>query len=326
VADGSGPVHSARCIACHADGLHAVESASVGTLAEAWHAEQRRRTPGALVADISAEAIARTLGSTTVRIDRCPRCGLEAGWPRRAWIEGAYHGASEYPRRWEFEALLRDLGDTRHSILEIGCGAGAFLRMAHERGHRALGIDLNREAVAAARRQGLDAVTDGFDGLRARLAAAGAASVFDAIAMFHVIEHVDEMDAFLADVATFSARGTKLAVSCPGPRRYTHLIDEERLGNREYWDYPPHHVTRWTLPALQNLLGSHGWRVVQAREEPLDRVGAASHIAITRAIDRGYVDRKWRRRLAIAHALLRVAVARRIRGLSIYVLAERVGR
>lgn len=315
-----------RCVACGSERLRFVDGAAIDALAEAWADEQRLRSGAGRDAATWRHTMESVIDAPVVRFDRCEECGCEVASPRRTWIEGTYPDDERYPPRWEFQRFVEDLGGTPVSVLELGSGAGTFLSLARERGHRPTGIDFSRGAVLDARRKGLEAVCGGFEDLRRHLIASGTDRTFDAIGMFHVIEHLTAPSEMFDELATFARPGTKLGISCPGPRRFTRLIREEQVGGRDFWDYPPHHVIRWTLGGLGRFLQARGWRVIRAEEEPLDWVGAASQVAITRALHRGYVGRVLRKKLGIVHAMFRVLVARRtLRGLSLYVLAERVG-
>lgn len=315
------------CLACGADGLTLVEVIPITLVAEAWASDREARY-GGRQADRRAwlETVVRAIGTDSVRFDRCQHCGLEMSSPRRPWPEGIYPEDEDYPLRWEFGRCLEDLGNEPLRILELGCGSGEFLAMARNRGHHALGIDFNLAAVKKANSRGLEAVYGGFDRLREYLSLKGHDKTFDAVVVFHVIEHLAEPDAILRGLAPFIRPGTRLVVSCPGPRRFTRLIREQQIGTRDLWDYPPHHVLRWTIPALRSFLGTHGWNLLSALEEPLPWVGAISQIGCTRAMRGGYIHNPVRRRISIAWAgirLLYAVVCSKMTGLSIYVLADR---
>ena len=90
---------------------------------------------------------------------------------------------------------------------------------------------------------------------------------FDAVVLFQVIEHVAEPDALLEAIGRRLRPGGRLFLSCPGPRRFTRLIDEQQTGGSDFWDHPPHHVLRWTLPAFRAFFARHRWKVLTAEEE-----------------------------------------------------------
>jgi SAM-dependent methyltransferase len=238
------------------------------------------------------------------------------------WVSGEYPADQTYPVRWEFQQCLNDLGGTPLDVLEIGCGTGELLALAAERGHRAVGIDFSRSAVATAQARGLTAFAASLDDLAGYIPAG---TRFDAAVVFHVIEHLTEPDTFLDAITRWLRPGARLFVSCPGPRRYTRLIGEQQCGRSDFWDYPPHHVLRWSIPALQAVAKRGGWRVLTVMEEPLSWVGAASHIGVARAMYRGRLSHPVGRRLSIAGAWASLLSAPRDRrsGVSLYLCAQR---
>jgi SAM-dependent methyltransferase len=312
----------ASCVACGSTELKRVEEISATAIAEGWRREDRAAGNDA-IADQRAHDLVTTLPER-ICFDRCGRCGLEMASPPVLWSAGAYPVDQSYPVRWEFQRCLDELGPAPLDVLELGCGTGEFLALAAARGHRAVGIDFSESAIAAARARGVRAFCGGLDDLRSHL---GGDARFDAIVFFQVIEHLADPEALLALLAQWVRPGGRLCLACPGPRRFTRLIREQQTGRSDFWDYPPHHVLRWTLPALRAVVERHGWRVVAAEEEPLSIVAAGSHVGVARAMYRRHIHDRIRRRLSIALAWLSVltAPASRRAGVSIYLSAVHTG-
>ena len=244
--------------------------------------------------------------------DPIARTDLAEAWRR----EDEAVGADDTARR-RFETLLVTLP----YVLELGCGAGHFLALAAARGHRAIGFDFSEPAVARAQARGLNAFCGGVEDLPRIV---GSTERFDALAMFHLIEHLTDPAAFLRAVGTWLRPEARIFVSCPGPRRFTRLIHQQQIGGSDFWDYPPQHVARWTLPALRALLERAGWRVTTAVEEPFSWTAAASQIGVARAVYRRRLHRPLARRALIAGAWLRLVLAPRRRcGVSLYTKAVR---
>lgn len=316
-----GAQHSAAhaCVACGGRELVASERISRADLAAAWRREDEAGGASAVM-ERRTNTIVSSLPDE-VRFDRCVACGLEMAVPPSVWSSDAYPRDQSYPVRWEFLRCLDDLGSEPLDVLELGCGTGHFLAMAAASGHRVVGIDFSDTAVADAERRGLRAFCGGFDELAGHV---GGDARFDAVVLFQVIEHLANPDELFSALAAWTRPGARLFLSCPGPRRFTRLIREQQAGSRDFWDYPPHHVLRWTLPALRAVVGRHGWRVVTALEEPFSWVAAASHIGIVRAIYRRQLDHPLGRRLSIAIAWLRLLRAPAWRaGMSLYLSAAR---
>jgi SAM-dependent methyltransferase len=313
----AGPAAERRaCVACRSAATDVAESIARSTLVDAWQREDRANNAGDL-ARRRAEAL-ESLLPPTIRFHRCRRCGLEMADPPSVWPAAAYPRDQSYPARWEFRRALDDLGSAPVDLLEIGCGPGAFLDAARARGHRAVGIDFNDAAVAEARARGLSAFCGGFDELARHLPA----GCFDAFVCFHVIEHVPDPDELLSALRGWARPGARLFLSCPGPRRFTRLIAAQQAGRSDFWDYPPQHVLRWTLPALLALLTRHGCRIDAAMEEPFAWVAAASQIGVAQSLHARHVDHPVRRRISIASAYGRLLMhPQRRAGVSLYVSA-----
>jgi SAM-dependent methyltransferase len=313
------PVPSRACVACGGTALAPGERISAQDVAAAWRREDEATGASHVVGDRSAAIIASC--PAEIRFERCQSCGLEMAVPATVWAADDYPRDQSYPVRWEFLRGADDLGVNPLDVLEIGCGEGRFLERLEARGHRGVGIDFSESAVARARARGLRAYCGGFDELERHV---GRDARFGAIALFQVIEHLASPDGLLERIARWSRPGARLLISCPGPRRFTRLIHEQQAGARDFWDYPPHHVLRWTLPALRAVVTRHGWEVIDAIEEPFSWVAAGSHVGVARAIYRGQLESPIARRVSIAVGWLRLLLAaQQLAGMSLYVHAVR---
>jgi len=312
------PPETTACAACGNQSIVPGERISREDLALAWQLEdETTATPEVLAQRASA---IRSSVPEEIRFERCAACGLEMAVQIQPWSADAYPRDQSYPIRWEFQRAIDDLGPSPLDVLEIGCGTGHFLQMASAGGHRAVGIDFSDTAVAEAQSKGVRAFCGGFDQLAQHVGQAR----FDAVALFQVIEHVADPDRLLSAITQWTKPGARLLLSCPGPRRYTRAIREHQAGASDFWDYPPHHVLRWTLPALRAVLTRHGWRVDAALEEPFSWVAAGSHVGIARAIRRRTLDRPIGRRVSIGIGWLRVLIRPAYHaGMSLYVSATR---
>ena len=174
-------------------------------------------------------------------IGRCVRCGLVYANPRapeeaiRARYSGDYfwkeylpalgvldgkYDLSRFDER--YAPLLGLLGPpSGRRLLEIGCGAGFFLKSAERRGWSVTGIELSAEASQFARdRLGLDIRREPAEALNV------AAARFDAAVMFDTIEHLlDPRAALMSDRAgarsgrTAAHRDPKFPCAQPLPAR-----------------------------------------------------------------------------------------------------------
>ena len=126
-------------------------------------------------------------------------------------------GAPVEPRPWymgglKLRYLLEDL-PTAGRYLDIGCGGGAMARaVGRERPRLCVhGVDLSRGAVAFAAREPERASFTVGDAQRLPYGDAA----FDAVSLFDVLEHVDEPERVLAEVARVLRPGGLLHVALP---------------------------------------------------------------------------------------------------------------
>jgi len=310
---------SGPCPACGSPRTRPVESAGVDELARAWARQPHlagTRGQARLAAEIRAD-----LGANGVRFIACGECGMEFADPMRAW-SAAHYPDEEYGLAWDHLRALELLsGSPPLRLLEIGCAEGRFLERAAALGHRATGLDFTAADVRAARARGLDAREGDVAALR-RVLEPG--DRFTAVAMFQIIEHLEDPGAVFRDLGGVAAPGALLLVGCPSPRRYTRRVAHpDRVGRSDFWDWPPQHTLRWGERSLRAFLGRHGWRVERAEHEPFSLRGAAAHVAGLRGAGRhGAV----RRRLETARAMAQVAAARArgpLSGIRLLVAARR---
>lgn len=151
--------------------------------------------------------------------------------------------------------LLRVLDRLPRSlrILELGCGGGALLRDLAARGFtRLVGLDLARTALAEAQRQGTPARLVLADAERLPFAAES----FDIVIAADLIEHVDDLDAYVAEVARVLRPGGAYLLKTPN-RPLAELY--YRLAGLD--DYPFWHPSMLSPGELRTLLARHGFLV-----------------------------------------------------------------
>lgn len=165
------------------------------------------------------------------------------------------------PDKWEFIRAARFLqAQACRSVLEVGCGSGAFLKIARNFGLNAEGIDLNSAGIAQANAVGLNASTS----TMAELKSTG--KRFGAACAFQVLEHVSRPAEFIAELVELVDPGGYVVFCTPDGDGW--------LGQRlQILDMPPHHVTRWGRAAFAYLPRVFPLDMVTLVQEPL----AASH-------------------------------------------------
>lgn len=291
-----------------------VEATPVATTSRA---ELITRWQRMLRVNISDELI----GLDTIPEWRCPHCGLQFFPAEGAGSAHLYEQLCRFPwyympAKWEHEMAIADLRKSDR-VLEVGCGAGAFVARLRKAGWDASGLELNDAAVAEAQGVGIP-VTNELIGTVAEERPGS----YDMVCSFEVLEHVADPYAFIDEQVRALCVGGRLAIGVPNQDSY--IRREDNLLNM-----PPHHVTRWSAQALRHLADVFPLRMVRVATEPLQRYHVSGYARVL-------VDPLRRFALpgrAAARALGGVATLaltysgwhRRLLGQTIYVCFEKTG-
>lgn len=207
------------------------------------------------------ESTENEIGTEGYTLVGCRSCGLEFADPMRQpggrWYAQVYgrYCPNSYHERWEFEVVAAQV-EAGQRLLELGSGDGRFLRRAGQRGARAMGVDLNPDALQAARAKGLTV----FDDL------AEVSGEFDWVCMFHTLEHLSDPRRAVVQALVRCREGGRLAISVPSRRSYIEFIWGESV-----LSLPPHHMTNWSESSMRRFLGSLGLVEECLEFEPLPR-------------------------------------------------------
>jgi 2-polyprenyl-3-methyl-5-hydroxy-6-metoxy-1,4-benzoquinol methylase len=138
-------------------------------------------------------------------------------------------------------------------FLDIGCNVGYMTAAARETGFDAFGIDIDADAVAAAKKNFPEAK---FEAVSIEdLAARG--EKFDVVYTSEVVEHVRDPDSFIGAVSTVLAPGGLLYLTTPDGAHFGVPRDFTR------WKVccPPEHLSYFSRKGLAQLLARHGIKV-----------------------------------------------------------------
>jgi SAM-dependent methyltransferase len=176
------------------------------------------------------------------------------------------HIGEYYGWRWEFDCFLDDIDNLvrKHDpirVLEIGCGEGKVMERLSSITDEVWGLEFNRVAAQACSAKGLRVIEATIE----EFSSCYSGESFDAVAFFQVLEHVEDPAAFLRIVRRLLRQTGRIYLSVPNPDRYQLTI------YREWWDYPPHHLSRFTKDGIQRLLNRAGFDILKTVPRPMDR-------------------------------------------------------
>jgi 2-polyprenyl-3-methyl-5-hydroxy-6-metoxy-1,4-benzoquinol methylase len=168
--------------------------------------------------------------------------------------------------QWFHEARARldwmaSAGMSGAGVLELGSATGEFLIEAGERGLRAVGLETSAWAVHEAQVAGASAILQGEMG--ALRSSEHASTRFEAVAAFHVVEHLHDPLAVLAEV--------RESVMAPNSRVFLEVpnfasSDARRDPFRWHAVNLVDHVSHFTPEGISVLLARAGFREVRTAE------------------------------------------------------------
>jgi len=162
-------------------------------------------------------------------------------------------------KRRDFERYARELlnylpAGSGRTLLDIGCGAGFLVAEANRRGFKACGIDASKVLTRL-----------GKEKLKANLQAVSIEKYktnqkFDVLVAKHVIEHIEDLDSFLAQCHQLLKPHGLFLISCPNIRSLFYFIFRKRW----YGLQPDQHRWQFTPKLLTSVLEKNGFKIVKA--------------------------------------------------------------
>jgi 2-polyprenyl-3-methyl-5-hydroxy-6-metoxy-1,4-benzoquinol methylase len=135
-------------------------------------------------------------------------------------------------------------------LLDVGCGNGSFLLNMQQLGWQVEGVEFNDTAVGICRQHGLQ-VHHG------DLASANLPDdSFDLVSARHLIEHVPDPHAFMADMVRVTRPGGCIHLRTPN----TGALGRRLFGEYWYANDAPRHLIMYNRDNLDRLAAQHGLR------------------------------------------------------------------
>lgn len=191
-------------------------------------------------------------------------------------VERIHKDSMEWLQMAERLTELEKQHPSKGRLLDVGCGIGTFLHLAREQGWNPHGIDPSKSGTTFAREiHELDVQCgDLFE-------ASFPSAHFDAITLYHVLEHIPELDPFLGEIRRIlkpsrnEKEGGTLAIEVPNGGSL-----QSRLQKAD-WPYvhPRDHLYYFSSQSLPKLLQKHGFLNVRLGKPK--RVSPASGVHFT---------------------------------------------
>ena len=212
-----------------------------------------------------------TVSRETFSIVSCKNCGFKFTNPRPADADlGKYYKSDNYishsntkkgivnylyqvVRKHTLEkklSLVNSLG-SKGKILDVGCGTGEFLSICKRGGWETLGIEPDQDAKA------LGIKNYGLSVLQETALKTLPESSFDIISMWHVLEHVPNLNERLRDLKKILKPGGSIIVAVP------NCSSKDALRYKQFWGAydAPRHLWHFTPKDIQAIFSEQGMRV-----------------------------------------------------------------
>ena len=222
----------------------------------------------------------RTVSHESFAIVQCAGCGFQFTNPRpEAASIGRYYESDDYVSHNSGAAglinqaykvarfftmrrkvsLLNKLAPRRGKLLDYGCGTGHFLKAAKATGWQVTGLEPNARArQEASARLGQPVGQEDLAALEA--------GSFDAITLWHVLEHVHALNETLARLTALLRPDGVLLIAVPN----VNSLDAQHY--RELWAAydVPRHLYHFAPDTMAQLLKKHKLTIRQTLPMPLD--------------------------------------------------------
>jgi len=170
---------------------------------------------------------------------------------RKGIISQLYHLVRNHTLKGKLKLISSYV--SRGTILDYGCGTGMFLDVCQNAGWRSLGMEPDAGARQIAKNMKLKVYPD-----KTELNLAHKDEKFDAITLWHVLEHVTDLEETLGFFKTKLNRDGVLLIAVPNYTSY------DAKHYKEYWAAydVPRHLYHFEVESINLLLSGHGFALV----------------------------------------------------------------
>src|SRR5690554_362153 len=160
---------------------------------------------------------------------------------KRSLFEKVYHWVKQYTLSQK-ERLIFSYVKKKGNLLDIGAGTGDFLAFAKSKRWEVLGIEPSSTAKELAQKKGVPFV-EGTEEL--------SDNSFDVITMWHVLEHVRDLDKQLSELKRICKPGGYVIIAVPNFKSY------DAKYYKEFWAAydVPRHIWHFSKTAITKLFG-----------------------------------------------------------------------
>jgi 2-polyprenyl-3-methyl-5-hydroxy-6-metoxy-1,4-benzoquinol methylase len=150
---------------------------------------------------------------------------------------------------------------SRGTILDYGCGTGMFLKVCQTNAWKAFGMEPDEGARKIASEQGLTVFSD-----KTRLQTYITNQTFDAITLWHVLEHVTDLEETLSFFKTKLNPNGVLLIAVPNYTSYDAHYYKEHWAAYDV----PRHLYHFNVDSIQKLITPYGFKLTETKPMKFD--------------------------------------------------------
>ena len=174
---------------------------------------------------------------------------------KKGLVNRLYHAVRKRTLQGKRKLLVRETGITKGEVLDIGCGTGAFLHTMQQAGWGITGLE--PDATARERAGGLYGIHPQEPGKLFELQSA----TYHAITLWHVLEHVHELHAYIKQMETLLAAHGKIFIAVPN---YTSADAAIYAANWAAYDVP-RHLYHFSPQSMKKLLSTYNLQLLTVK-------------------------------------------------------------
>ena len=138
------------------------------------------------------------------------------------------------------------------SILDIGCGTGDFLFRAKEEGWKVFGFEPNEKAKAISKSKNINLIDD-LDSFQKHS--------FDVITMWHVLEHVPDLDKQIKQIKTLLKPDGLLIIAVPNYKSYDAIFYKSDWAAYDV----PRHLWHFSKTSIKKIFQNYQMQLIHIK-------------------------------------------------------------
>jgi len=171
-----------------------------------------------------------------------------------------FHKARAYMMKKKYNWVTSALGQSTGSLLDIGAGTGYFAKYMQDHGWKVIGLEPDETARKVGNEK-LGLELHPMESLKSLQPHS-----FDVITLWHVLEHVHEISAYMHHFHSLLKPGGVLVIAVPN---YTSR-DGKQYGPQWAAYDVPRHLWHFSPASMEKLLSKNGFALFQKIKMPLD--------------------------------------------------------